>query len=48
MNKALKIIVLSVTLIVILVIGGVLYVSLALPNVCPAPKDLKVNASPEK
>ncbi|MEX0882190.1 MAG: cytochrome c, partial [Cyclobacteriaceae bacterium] len=48
MKKTLKIIAYVVSLLVILIIGGFLYISVALPNVGPASGDLKVTPTPDK
>ncbi|SHN13157.1 Cytochrome c [Cyclobacterium lianum] len=48
MSKFLKIILISVSFIVVLLIGGLIYVSTALPDVGPAAENFKVEISPEK
>ncbi|MEX2513766.1 MAG: c-type cytochrome [Cyclobacteriaceae bacterium] len=48
MKKILKIIAYMVSFLVILIIGGYLYISMALPNVGPAPEALKVISTPDK
>ncbi|MBD3629003.1 c-type cytochrome [Cyclobacterium sp.] len=48
MSTFIKVLIVSVSVIVLLLIVGLVYVSTALPNVGPAPENLKVEASPEK
>ncbi|MFO7826956.1 MAG: c-type cytochrome [Cyclobacterium sp.] len=48
MSRLVKIILISVSFIVLLLISGLVYVSTALPDVGPAPENLKVTVSPEK
>ncbi|MFC4873048.1 c-type cytochrome [Negadavirga shengliensis] len=48
MKKAFKILIIGVSLLFIMVIGAVIYVSVALPNVGPAPSDYQVTPTPEK
>lgn len=48
MSRFLKIILISVSFIVLLLISGLVYVSTALPDVGPAPENFKVTVSPEK
>lgn len=48
MSKFLKILTLLVSLVVLLIIAGVLYISMALPNVGPPPENYEVVSSPEK
>lgn len=48
MKKLLKFGLAMVAILVAVAIGGMLYVSYALPNVGPPPQDLNVTATPEK
>jgi mono/diheme cytochrome c family protein len=48
MKTMLKIGLLAVSALLLLAMGGILYVSFALPNVGPPPTDLKVEVTPEK
>jgi mono/diheme cytochrome c family protein len=48
MKKILKIIVIVASFLIILIVGGILYVSLALPNVGEADTEYKVEVTPEK
>ncbi|WP_162343607.1 c-type cytochrome [Cyclobacterium salsum] len=48
MSKFLKILTLLVSFLVLLIIAGVLYITIALPNVGPPPENYEVASSPEK
>lgn len=48
MKKFLKILAYAVSVLFIVIIAAVSYISFALPNVGPAPEDLKVEITPEK